>query len=239
MNVWLSVDWDYFTREDPKWDWGHQEDPLFYELIWKIRQHQFERQGLDIVAETCPDRHAKPRPAIFWEALKTLGFDLSCVDFVGISNSHSNAYQTFRERSAKSVKLYNFDAHHDLGYKGEELDGDAGFGRVNAENWLGMLYLLKPSLRAEIVYPAWKGLVEWKQAAFHPMMKRFARPRVFDVLPVSRRYVEVIHICKSSAWTPPWHDGAFQAFVGDLYNHIPKRSMVVSRGDVMTTRSQL
>ncbi len=82
--------------------------------------------------------------------------------------------------------------------------------------------------------PHWKGLIEWRRtlknvrAAGGPALgiEKWIRRKVQAVVWPSPRIreaagqVERIFICRSSAWTPPWHDQAFYRFVYRGEEHV-------------------
>jgi hypothetical protein len=125
------------------------------------------------------------------------------------------------------TKLVHFDAHHDLTYNIVKFEEEAFTEHVTCENWLLMTLLSQIGLRSLICYPEWKGLRDWEKSfgKYHrsypeliQAIDRFAEPCVWP----SRRIeesagdVELVYICRSSPWTPPWHDGAFKDLVESL-----------------------
>jgi hypothetical protein len=90
-----------------------------------------------------------------------------------------------------------------------------------------MTHLAQPSLRSLIVYPEWKGMRDW-EASFgvhferYPTLKkaldRYTEPCVWpsNLVTEAAGDVELVYLCRSSAWTPPWHDEAFVRFADDL-----------------------
>jgi hypothetical protein len=230
-NIWLSVDWDYFVREDPSWDFGHAELPDFQDLLWNMRVAQFNRRGEDLVEETSL-MHADPHPAAFWGRLSRLGYNFDNVRAIVVGDSHRHAYKVFRRSllegpSLSDTRIVHFDAHHDLTYNMARFEGEAGREEVTCENWLLMTHLAQPKLKSLIVYPEWKGLREWHSTfgenfERYPMLKRaierYTEPCCWPSSRVeeSAGDVELVYICRSSAWTPPWHDESFIRFAKAL-----------------------
>lgn len=234
--IWISIDWDYFVRSLHEWDWGHQESP-FYQggAMWAIRASQALVGGVDLREEMSPKRHAVPRPEAFWSVLEQLGYDFSrCGHFI-VSDSHAGAGPVFHEighREEPAGLLVNFDAHHDLGYKGwEQSEIAIEAEKCYCDMWLCAVLCWVPELKARVVYPPWQTTkdLEWERkqirenlpAAMHKRVRadlflrdeavsRIAKPakgKTFDV--------KAVYICRSSAWTPPWLDQAFIDFVED------------------------
>ncbi len=227
-NIWLSIDWDYFVIEREAWDFGHAETNDFRNTLWDIRVAQFISLGQDLIEATSL-KNAKPSPTRFWKRLESLGYDFSKVRAIVVGDSHQWAYHVFKRASLEGpslsrTRLVHFDAHHDLTYNIRRFEAEVSDGRVTCENWLLMALLGQPRLRSLIVYPPWKGLRDWDQSfpATHPELRkalnRYVKPCVWPDPLVSRAAgeVELVYICRSGAWTPPWHDSAFVKFVLNL-----------------------
>lgn len=226
-NVWLSVDWDYFCREDPSWDFAHAELPDYNDLLWGMRAHQFSEMGLDLMDEMSL-RHSSPHPATFWLKLRELGYSFGNVKAVVVADSHQWAHKMFRRASLEGpslqdTRLVNFDAHHDLTYDISRFEQEVVDERVTCENWLLMSHISQIGLKSLIVYPEWKGLREWdKSFTRYPELDRavrlYTKPCVWPSSDVKDAAgdVELVYLCRSSAWSPPWHDQAFLDFAYDL-----------------------
>lgn len=211
--VFLSVDFDYFCREEDEWDWGHSENSdMFNEIAWMSRTRWYE--------ETLLEKYANPHPVKFWDKLIELGFNFDDCESLSVANSHLWAAPDFLDLCPGEVTIVNFDAHHDMGYlswkqlKKEWLDK----GRIDCSNWLLVLMHQLQTLRAAVVYPEWKGLREikgrpsWKNSKSIDARFQYG---VYDEEFVRSLAGSVvgIFIAKSSAWMPPWHDEAFAEFV--------------------------
>ena len=210
--VWLSVDFDYFSRELMEWDWGHSEETPYTDLLWYSRSECLEGTSLE---------HANPHPEVFWSKLVELGFDFSECEVFAVADSHKWAAKTFLELP-KANHIINFDAHHDMGYQPWEdlkamwLDKK----KADCSNWLALLLNEVKRLRATVVYPQWKGEQEitngsnyWEEGH---LKERFDfmvyREEQVSYLAEEGK-VAGVFISKSSSWTPPWHDEAFNHFV--------------------------
>lgn len=222
--IYLSVDFDFFCREEEVWDWGHSEKTIFQEIAWQTRSNAFAFRGQDIFEETSLENYAKPHPVEFWKQLIKFGFTFdSCVN-LSVADSHLWAAPDFMDvlGGKSNASIVNFDAHHDMGYQSwtELKENWLDPGRVDCSNWLLYLLYNRKRTTAAVVYPEWRGLSElngkmpWKRNA--SITKRF-QTGVYDEAYVRSLAGPVagVFIAKSSAWTPPWHDRAFAAFVAD------------------------
>src|SRR4051812_39722521 len=59
LKVLLSIDFDFFVRELPEFDWGHSETMFFLDAIWPIR---YATSVFDVEREVDPDVHADFKP---------------------------------------------------------------------------------------------------------------------------------------------------------------------------------
>lgn len=210
--IYLSVDFDYFCRELPEWDWGHAETSVYSEIVWPTRVRHLEGTSLET--------HALPHPRDFWTKLTEAGFNFDDCESVDVADSHMFAAPDFIDRAPGKVEIVNFDAHHDMGYKEwPELKRKwLDKGRVDCSNWLLALLYKFHETTASVVYPAWKGTREVddgsKSWTHKPIKGRFSY-HVYSEELLRRLAGDVvgIFIAKSSAWMPPWHDKAFADFV--------------------------
>lgn len=204
MSGLLVVDWDFFTPVDevgPQWelyDWSHAEaGKLYTEILWPSRAVGFLINDL-------------PLPALsgeqfeFWDR-----FHWADTVQVFYHDSNSQSYTTINPDEHTDVWLY--DAHHDSGYHGqksiEKIDKEQ---RVTCEDWmlgLHMQYDIAPE-RLHVRYPQWKTYV-FDGEPEPPI----AVDRQFDDGGAPLIEFDTVSICRSSAWTPPWHDRMFQKFV--------------------------
>lgn len=227
MNVWLSIDFDYFVREMPDWDWSHGEASFFTGTdIWYIREAQMLASGVDLRAETDPDKHAEPKPLDFFKRLHDLGFNFARTPLY-VADSHAFGYPVFSNaRATKTQHIVHIDAHHDLGYKVELVAQHLHTEEADCGDWLLMTLLKKRKVRPHIIYPKWKGLYEWEhswgrmadRSSYARKVLRIARvadPLVWDDAAVAELAgkVNCIFICRSDSWVPPWLDQLFIDFV--------------------------
>jgi hypothetical protein len=215
--IWLSIDFDFFSPEAPEWDWGHLATSN-EELVWTLRAKNLKAMGLDPVLATYSNN---PSFDTFWDILNKNGYDFSRVKKFGISDCHSEAMKFYgvdwTGRSKPGRTLLNIDAHHDLGYGIHDLSA------VDSGNWHIALHKHRPKLISKILYPTWE-----KQESAFPM--EITALHVMDHLDKSRvsaakwseeeiqktaGKVDGVFICRSSLFVPPWKDYQFIDFVSE------------------------
>lgn len=209
MNL-LTIDWDaFFPMPAPNdidsiqfYDWGQKEAPFFIGPIWSVRASGFLRAGLEL--PTVNDE---------WRTFSQR-FQFSD-DFttVFVTESHVSVVGLLPE-GFDSIWLY--DAHHDAGYHGpKQIDTIRKEERVTCEDWM-IAFNLWGEIEPEdmhVRYPAWK---HWATDGEYG----YGEPE--PAIPVDRKMddglsndvvFDVVHICRSGAWTPPWCDEQFNQFV--------------------------
>lgn len=222
MTTDISIDFDFFTREQPEWDFGHREDfrPAMQDTIWHTRY------GLiDLYSETDIARYADLRPDKLFLELAKRGLDFREGEKrrVMCADSHEHAYDFFWRSKAR--RLVNIDAHHDC--------WTATNGRrVKCDNWLTMLRYERANREYTSVYPKWKDIEADgpPQPLIGSPVRRPAGVRLVqwrNWAPVSD-VVGDIFICRSPAWVPPHHDTQFQrmcetfiALSGEVIEPVP------------------
>lgn len=95
------------------------------------------------------------------------------------------------------------------------------------DDWHMLTILNNPKLRSLVVYPLWKGLHDWKRTLgswedhrmfeareVYRLITKWVDFGVWDDVRVAEAagQVEVVFLCRSGGWTPPWHDRAFREF---------------------------
>jgi hypothetical protein len=193
----LSVDWDTFFPDSAPYDWGHNETGMiFYEIIWGLRAGNRSMA----TKERALDAYVPDRTMLngFWQKVlagkPTLAF---------ASDSHLDAYRVAKEVGWRGMEVYNFDAHHDCGYPGND-------GRqAHCGNWLKKLG--KRVTRAVQCYPAWR-----KEAPEgEPKGLQFPREVAYWPLPGPVEF-DAVFVCRSSPWTPSWSDHLWLSFLDEL-----------------------
>ncbi len=195
----LTIDWDYFFpnslendeggMEALLFDWGHREVPLFAEgFIWNNLGNAFLRRGLEL-----PDTSG--HEVGFWKQ-----FRIKPKAPLFVTDSHALVGMPQVLIGVKEV--WNFDAHHDLGYRAPYTP-EAGF---DCGNWLEAA-VHDWGVKAHVRYPLWKKnafLVD-RPPEGHDVQFHYAGAK----LPVFSK----VHVCRSSAWSPPWLDQKFLDFI--------------------------
>jgi hypothetical protein len=189
MKVALSIDTDFFTRENPMWDFSHNETALYMnDMLWDIRYSQ-----INLHKETSL-RYVDLRPELLFETLIRKGFTFLKTK-VGSGWSHKDAYRFFRKYDFDFV--VNIDAHHDCGYH--------NFEEVACDNWIHFLKKAKPSLSGVWIYPKW---LSDKDINGNPIEGFINQP--FNNINKFAGEVVVVYIAQSPAWVPPHHDNIYK-----------------------------
>lgn len=182
----LSIDWDYFYP-DPTWyDMGANENKsIFMDLVWHTRCSMTNKDGISILD------HFKPEvPADFWNIVKNK-------PNIYLYDSHFNIWNHLKDGK---YDVTSIDAHHDCGY--HEDIGDY----IDASNWALFGKILGHINNYELIYPQWRKNCE--ENFFHTEYI----DKILYKLPRSRNY-DMIFICRSGCWTPPWYDDKLSVFV--------------------------
>lgn len=193
----LSVDFDYFYPDSIGYDWGHSEHrgKLMAAIIWQTRAGSRHL----ISGETALESYVPSVPVDFWDRV------LQNRPRLYVADSHLMIWKRLEEGTQTSV--VNVDAHHDCGYK--PLDFSSRTVNVDCSNWGAIGAIMGKISGFHQVYPKWrKKTPEVKPDCGLPNSTRYS-------LPGPKKYDEVF-ICRSGAWTPPWYDDAFWAFVKAL-----------------------
>lgn len=211
--IWLTVDWDFFQEERAEWDWSHAERGAMYSsLVWPTRTFV---NGEDIRPVTHPAKHFPPHTD-FWSRLK--GMDFSHTMEIGVADSHAVAWPYFFQQSHSGVpdEVWNFDAHHDLGYtRLQELRAWVREEKAEAGSWAYLLLRKFPGLLYRHVRPTWRPLTAeptpWRGE--RSLARRVTRMAVRDFDWDEQVRVTGLFIAKSEAWSPPWNDPHFTRFL--------------------------
>ena len=159
--------------------------------------------------ETSLDR-ADFHPLKTIELLKSYGWQFSPNCQLTVSDSHMHAAPAFF--SLPNCRIVNFDAHHDLGYRDVvEMRRRWKSKTCQCEDWLWFLLKLFQGMEAVQIYPSWKDPEldwpdepHWRGTA---LAKRvWAQSYSPELLQALAGNVIAVHIARSSAWVPPWHD---------------------------------
>ena len=201
MNV-LSVDWDYFTPIDlmHELDWGHSEtfSPVIQEFLWISRGANFIMHSQSLPTTSGEEIG-------FWDKFT---FTRDTRVFIADSHMHMVADDI---RQSFVTHITNYDAHHDGGFSKNSLTNVLR-GDVDCANWLAWYALVGAT--CEVVYPTWRE------------RDSFGNPQIDDIsITYDRKEFEsydIVFVCKSPSWTPPWLDGAFDSFIDSLHERLPR-----------------
>lgn len=217
----LSIDFDFFIREDVNWDFGHQDNPLFASsLVWNSRYNY-----IDLHRETSQLKYADFPARQLIEELSELFGRLRPRHF-GWADSHAYAFEFFTSLDVEGKQqpppgmLINIDAHHD-GWP-QRMDDP----KPQAENWA--LHLQKEwgaATQFMQCYPKWKdALLDGPSAVQNVITVESWKEFVFRTNPKlkhDRHYIRNVFICSSQSWVPPHHDLDFV----NLVQRFAKRSV--------------
>lgn len=216
----LSVDWDFFFPEPTSgpevqlYDWGHSEHGIIAvmsQTLWMARAAGFVRHHYPL-----------PRPLPtegFWERFT---FAEDAAWFIADSHAYAYAPQVRHALDGLVHTIWSYDAHHDCGYGPSPRRRFKQSRTVSCENWL--LAYDTPLVHARhIRYPT------WKQTAFSEE-RRVPRSlfteftRTFDDAqnPPPVEPFDVVFLCRSGSWVPPWCDGEFVRFVHHAAEAAPR-----------------
>jgi hypothetical protein len=207
----LSIDFDFFVREDLRWDWGHHEAAEDSENWWSLNawMARYCTSSFNIFDETDPRKHADVPPTqkffIVASQSKGLLFGNKANMWkrrLGIAESHVHAFRFFRESSTPADMVVNIDAHHDVYTNADE--------SLSCENWVSHLHQEWPTTQFVQVYPKWVDIdTQWddEYAATIAVPLQVSTWKNF-VAPFGA-IVRDIFICRSGAWTPPHLDQQF------------------------------
>jgi hypothetical protein len=233
----LTIDWDFFWREDPSWDFGHRESGPFWDTtIWQVRAVGGSMTGFDLRAEM--EKGIDPKPEDFWKLIQNAGFNLKDAELT-VSDSHMHAAEAFIGHINECDRIVNFDAHHDIAYPQpfckdyKYVRGLWKKGMAEAGSWLGLL-LHVFDFNTDIVYPSWKGMLDGKPRI------REARNVNFHVFgngsQISGGDVLALHIAKSPCWSPPWGDERFVSFVREAEKLTEREIKTLGNSDPLKIR---
>jgi len=117
--------------------------------------------------------------------------------------------------AGRPVELVSFDTHHDAGYRNftgdtPALAAERVAADVGCDDWVWAGLERGLIEQATIVYPDWRGLLEWR--TLQPPVLPAALSQHISALsfcdwasqPASRRTVGDLIITRSSEWIPPW-----------------------------------
>ncbi len=235
----LSVDWDFFFLEgDPDTadnfvlcDWGRRETPLFITGLWEHRAAAFYDYQLPLPGLSGEQEN-------FWSR-----FQFHPHAKLYTSESHCDIVQ---KEFDMTREVWNFDAHHDLGYSTESILSLLTQGRVDCSNW-GIHYAFHPvSAWYHVVYPRWKTWADevepvsvlrrmWKEATVESVERRVTLLMDSESVATNTPVFDAVFVCRSGAWVPPWNnmDDAYLRFLDDcpVQNRVELRPLYPRKFD--------
>lgn len=203
----LSVDWDFFFPEwgwNPKhphcllYDWGCREAPFFIRDVWDTRVTPFLNNNLLLPGTSGEE-------ATFWKR-----FQFRRRARLYTAESHSQCVQ---QDWLTASAIWNYDAHHDLGYTKAAKD-DVIKGINRCDNWLLTYALL--GAKVEVKYPRWKTnattVEPYPVGLPRHLENSWVRRSMYDGKAPNVEF-DAVFICRSGAWVPPWLDADYQRFL--------------------------
>jgi len=219
----LSVDWDYFFPNAAHYDWGHKEEPIFFETLWPIRWSNYNMRT-DLRGQKGHQARSHfivsaDRLNNFWHKLFGPG-RIDPPEYLVITESHKDLYEvvtSLKFKKSDVVKIWNYDAHHDMGY------GASAQPMVPAcDNWAKLLLDEWKISGYRLIYPEWRRHEpedKFPSGATYRLVYPEFGQRVMDyysdeqqVMPMPA-YFNVVFACRSSAWTPSWYDHLWIEFI--------------------------
>lgn len=195
----LSIDWDYFISAENQEITSSVENKRTIHDLWYKKYFQYKSFGKDFEKSFFLSKDVDQ----FWNKIKQI-FRWDQQVRIYVSDSHALSYKIAEKFEVDEV--YLFDAHSDLGYGGL---ASLQFN-VNCANWLGKLLQNRIIQKAYIIYSPF---TKEKPEFFNEINKAFNIQYLkFEDLYEGIK-TNVIHICRSGAWSPPWLDGKFVEFV--------------------------
>lgn len=217
MKDFISVDWDFFIYHGMfddismpdgstmpgalvyDWQMGEQRPAVMQEVLWNSRATGFRRWGMDIQERT----PLLVNPLEFYD-------EVGYLTPAWMGDSHATAALLARDYGG-GFRCWNFDAHHDLGYNGQQYEeGDNWY----CDNWVQAALQHGWISEYVLVYPDWLGMKEWNPDHAAPNVRVMTYSDFQNEKP--ELSPELAYLCRSSAWTPPWWDEEFQSFA-DLW----------------------
>lgn len=204
----LVVDFDFFVpipEQGPRaalFDWGHLEAEFFIHDVWPARAAHLQMAGADL-----PQAEGH---TTFWSRF-------TFADQVRLLVAESNAAVVGSDaipRFGEADEVWLFDAHHDAGYGNTDPLEVARGGRLTCEDWMVLPALCGATLHVR--YP------QWRTVAMREPEPTVAVDRQFDDGQPDQEPFDVVFVCRSGAWVPPWCDPAFFEFINSCPAGLPQ-----------------
>lgn len=206
----LCVDWDFFfpspaaggprSQYDHLYAWPVAEDSHHTEVVWEDRLRALDAAGLPL--PRCTGYEG------FWER-----FTFSPRAILIYADSNAWAAHLWpsdlasTDKSWESVHLY--DAHHDAGYRNNHASFEewlASGDGIRCENW--MLAHAWAGTALHCHFPPWRESLDWPPE--EPLVE--VAMSIDDGAPPDVEF-DLVYLCRSGAWVPPWCDDQFEEFL--------------------------
>lgn len=204
-------------------DWGTSDTPgstVFSDVIWHGRKAVWAHHGLRI-EDVFTSRPDKDYLAV--DALVATAAACGAADRLQVAESHVEILPWLQDLGPVD-QVISIDAHHDLGYHPARVAAARANGTATCEDWL--LRALDAGLvdQAHITYPDWRPLdaegyttaLPWAQPHTDTGRVTLGHHRDLRLGRYDGMTLAGIFVCRSSAWTPPWLDPAFDELVDRL-----------------------
>ena len=200
----LSIDWDYFFPDPSNYDWGLNEGSteimksVYDHIIWSHRWNNIKVFGKNKGSHKALDYYKPDLEKLkdFWEKI-IIGEPKRII----IADSHLELYYIINDLSSMGAdikEVVNIDAHHDYGYE-QLLEVDCG-------NWAYFITDIVEDYY--LYYPEWR--IQREEECINSL-----EGIIYYGLPKPDNY-DLIFLCRSSGWTPPWSDNVFLYFIKKL-----------------------
>jgi hypothetical protein len=207
----LSIDWDYFYSDSLPYDMGHNEaySGILANLLWTTRCNSVNL----FTHESLMDAYVPSVPRGFW------GKVLKNKPVIYMAESHKEIWDLLESE----IQVVSLDAHHDCGY----CPIDKKSLCVDCSNWGAVGRMLGRIGSMDLYYPTWRK--DTPEGFLHGR-KVYKPSSISYGLPSPAEYDKVF-VCRSGAWTPPWHDAAFDRFVRQsgctIVGKVPQRGVSI------------
>jgi len=187
----LSIDWDYFYPDSIDYDWGaNEERDIYLNFLWKMRV-----SNVNLITQVPALKEYVPKiPKDFWTGT------VSNKPSLLVTDSHADIDEIIKDNSI----VVNLDAHHDYGYDMKD--------KLDCGNWAQIAKEEGRIKEYHLVYPGWR--LDKPEDEEHTVQHLILQTRITSIsykLPAKQDY-DIIFICRSGCWTPPWHDNKFFKF---------------------------
>lgn len=246
----LSVDWDFFFPDSTVFDWSASETRyagFYLKMVWTMRAHNHicfkSASHPDLDPETPAIEYMQPYPQLmagFWDR-----FRFTANTSLVITESHEDLVlimdraPSFFNEEIDGYTVWNFDAHHDMGYgipaKHSKSPISRELPKLNCGNWaLHGMYAVPPIVNYHLIYPEWRKRRDendFARVAHQASSIRYKIPHIgWDI--------DIVFVCRSGAWSPSWCDPQWLEFIDWWAKHhkLAWATKVTNQGEVLNMR---